>query len=230
MGADGTNSTGEPPKPNLPAQQTSLMGRLVRQQLIPHDSRINNLPVACVVGGAVLPKVVYERQLQPSHSYHLVFGTDCRLVTLIGSVAPDKQSAWYYWRVNWIDEDARQEDYWLRTASAADRLALARRKCAQIDPRPKEVLEATAPDGMGGYIPVRDLIPATVPDGRVTLLGDAWHPMTFFKGEGGNHVMQDALDLGRILHDDALARRHLYAAETSADWVHLLADYGNNPR
>jgi 2-polyprenyl-6-methoxyphenol hydroxylase-like FAD-dependent oxidoreductase len=158
---------------------------------------------------------------------HLVFGEASHLVKLIGSVAPDRQSAWYYWVVNWIDEDARREDYWLKTASASagERLALARRKCAQIDPTLKEVLDATQPEGMEGYIPVRDLLPSAMPSGRVALLGDAWHPMTFFKGEGGNHAMQDALDLGRVLQDEALAGRHLYFEDQAADWVQLLATY-----
>jgi 2-polyprenyl-6-methoxyphenol hydroxylase-like FAD-dependent oxidoreductase len=72
---------------------------------------------------------------------------------------------------------------------------------------------------------VRDLVPSAIPEGRVTLLGDAWHPMTFFKGEGGNHGMQDALDLGRVLQQDALNRRHLYSEEKAPDWVQLLAKY-----
>ena len=188
---------------------------------------INYLPVAGIIGGAVLPKDVYERQLQLAHSYHLVFGPGCRFLTLLGSVAEDKQSAWYYWVANWIDKDAAHEDYWLRSASAAKKLELAKQKCAQIDASLKEVLEATQPHGILAYIPVRDLEPSAIPEGRVTLLGDAFHPMTYFKGEGGNHAMQDALDLGRMLHEDALARRHLHAEDKATDWVQLLAKYCN---
>jgi 2-polyprenyl-6-methoxyphenol hydroxylase-like FAD-dependent oxidoreductase len=178
-----------------------------------------------VIGGAVLCKDLYEKQLRLSHSHHLVFGDDCRFLTLIGSVAEDKQTAWYYWVVNWIDEDARRDDYWLKSASAADRLGLARQKCAHIASSLKEVLDATRPEGMESYIAVRDLMPSAIPEGRVTLLGDAFHPMTFFKGEGGNHAMQDALDLGSVLQEDLLGRRHLYSEQKGADWDQLLAKY-----
>jgi hypothetical protein len=37
--------------------------------------------------------------------------------------------------------------------------------------------------------------------------------MTFFKGEGGNYVMQDALDLSKRLQEDTFARHHLYSGQ-----------------
>ena len=90
----------------------------------------------------------------------------------------------YNWVVNWIDDDddaaATCEDYWLKNASAAKRLELASQKCAQTDLKLRGVLNATEPEDMGGYIPVRDLLPSAIPEGRVTLLGGAWHPMASF--------------------------------------------------
>jgi len=155
----------------------------------------------------------------------LAFGEDCRFITLIGSIAEDKQTAWYYWAVNWIDENVATADNWLKSASAEERLDLAKKKCAGIDPSLLEVLEATQPQGMEVYIPVRDLLPSAIPEGRITLLGDAFHPMTFFKGEGGNHAMQDALDLGKLLQEDAFAQHHLYFGQKATDWVQLLTKY-----
>jgi 2-polyprenyl-6-methoxyphenol hydroxylase-like FAD-dependent oxidoreductase len=155
----------------------------------------------------------------------LAFGEDCRFITLIGSIAEDKQTAWYYWVVNWIDEDVATADNWLMSASAEERLNLAKKKCTGIDPSLLEVLQATQPDGMRGYIPVRDLLPSAIPEGRITLLGDAFHSMTFFKGEGGNHAIQDALDLGKLLQEDAFIRHHLYSGPKAADWVQLLTKY-----
>jgi 2-polyprenyl-6-methoxyphenol hydroxylase-like FAD-dependent oxidoreductase len=152
----------------------------------------------------------------------LAFGEDCRFVTLIGSIAEDKQTAWYYWVVNWTDEDVAT---WLKSASAEERLELAKKKGAGIDPSLLEVLEATQPQGMQGYIPVRDLLPSAIPKGRITLLGDAFHTMTFFKGEGANHAMQDALDLSKLLQEDAFSRHHLYSGQKAADWVQLLTKY-----
>lgn len=186
---------------------------------------LNNLPIGCIVGAAVLPKALYEKQLLRAHSFYSVFGDDYRFVTFLGSVAADKQSAWYYWVVNWLDEETQRGDYWLKSASAMEMLEFAKQKCAQIDPSLKEVLDATQPEGMGRYMLIRDLIPSPIPTGRVTLLGDAWHPMTFFRGEGGNHAIQDALDFGKVLQEDALFRRHLYFEPKDADWIQLLAEY-----
>jgi 2-polyprenyl-6-methoxyphenol hydroxylase-like FAD-dependent oxidoreductase len=91
--------------------------------------------------------------------------------------------------VNWIDEGVAAADNRLESASAEERLDLAKKKRAGIDPSPLEVLKATQPEGMEVYIPVRDLFPSVIPEGRITLLGDAFHPMTCFKCEGGNHTM-----------------------------------------
>jgi hypothetical protein len=113
----------------------------VRQQLIPQSSGINYLPVACMISGAVIPKELYERQLRLVHSHHLAFGEDCRFIALIGSIAEDKQTAWYYWVVNRIDEDVAMADNWLKSTSAEERLDLAKKKCAGIDP--------AAPGGLG---------------------------------------------------------------------------------
>jgi 2-polyprenyl-6-methoxyphenol hydroxylase-like FAD-dependent oxidoreductase len=47
----------------------------------------------------------------------------------------------------------------------------------------------------------------------VTFLGDVFHPMTFFRADGGNNAIQDALELGRVLRDD----RHLESGCAAAD-------------
>ncbi|CAO3615825.1 unnamed protein product [Mucor hiemalis] len=47
--------------------------------------------------------------------------------------------------------------------------------------------------------PTEDLLVA--PQQRVVLVGDSAHPMTMFKGEGGNHAMVDAVNLGNQLSE-----------------------------
>ncbi|KAI8079915.1 uncharacterized protein BX664DRAFT_341808 [Halteromyces radiatus] len=104
-------------------------------------------------------------------------------------------------------------------------LVLSRYDDHHVIPRlkdPKERLEqfkAWAKDGLGGAlqkifldtpddsevvdVAIRERAPQ--PDslaqhqGRVTLIGDAAHTMTMFKGEGGNQAIIDAVKLGQLL-------------------------------
>ncbi|KAI8063775.1 hypothetical protein BC940DRAFT_335697 [Gongronella butleri] len=46
-------------------------------------------------------------------------------------------------------------------------------------------------------VPNHDILKAT--DGRVTVIGDACHPMTMYRGEGGNHAVMDAVLLANAL-------------------------------
>ena len=82
---------------------------------------------------------------------------------------------------SWKDPEAiNPADYWTSKASQKEMLDFALERIKVMDPRLSELARMTKPEGvLVPPIRVRDLVPTELPLGRVTLSGDAVHPMTF---------------------------------------------------
>ncbi|MCJ1245622.1 hypothetical protein MMC30_002826 [Trapelia coarctata] len=182
VGADGINSP-------------------VRTQLFSATPpQLNRVPLATIWGEVTLTKEQYEHQVALAPSFYMAQAEDFRIFIATKGVSEDKATSRYYWFVSWIDPAAAEHDFWTLHASREELLEYAATKVAGAHPKFLEVIQLTKPEGIVcPPIRLRDWLPGDIPRGRVTLLGDAIHPMTFFRGEGANHALQDGLKLANVL-------------------------------
>ena len=147
-----------------------------------------------------LNKEQYERQLALGHSAYVALCPGSRIFCGLNSVSSDTATARYYWLVVWRDPVAAGEPYWTVNASKQKMYDAALEKMKSLDPKFTEIIRLTkVEDIMAPPIVLRDMALESIPEGRATLVGDAAHPMTPYRGEGGNHALQDALNLARAI-------------------------------
>jgi 2-polyprenyl-6-methoxyphenol hydroxylase-like FAD-dependent oxidoreductase len=98
------------------------------------------------------------------------------------------------------DEAAVDPSYWTSTASKEDLHSYIMNHLDGLGDGFTEPIRATSVEGIfHPPLQMRDMTPPVLPQGRVTLLGDAVHPMVPFRGEGGNMAMKDGMSLAKTL-------------------------------
>ncbi|KAI0426697.1 FAD/NAD(P)-binding domain-containing protein [Xylaria sp. FL1042] len=185
VGADGVNSK----------VREHMLGR-------PNTEILNPIKSACVWGETTLSGEAMERQLSLGHSAYAVSSKNLNYTIFAGLNKVNKDfSGDYYWYICWDDEDAHKPDHWLQHATKSAKLDHVLKITESLDPSLREIFLLTPVEKIISGMPVfRDaIIPSLPSTGRVTVVGDAVHPMTPFRGEGGMHAIRDALNLGKVI-------------------------------
>ncbi|KAK8013894.1 FAD-dependent monooxygenase [Apiospora arundinis] len=157
---------------------------MTRKHILKGNDPVQAEKMYLVSGDVHLDKGEMEEQMMLSHSSYLVDFTG----------AEDGKT------YHLFDDGADRDDFWTYSATREQLLEFALRQARDLPARFRCVIgKATA--GRMKCPPVRlnTLIMDSLPVGRCTLLGDAAHVMTPFRGEGGCHAMKDGLNLARTI-------------------------------
>ncbi|KAI1643699.1 putative monooxygenase [Daldinia loculata] len=186
VGADGVNS-------------------FVREHLlgVPNKELLRPIPNCMISGETTLSGEAFERQLSIAHSCYVAGGpasSNYFLFVGLNRVSPDGKSGRYYWFTADKDPSIANEDHWSKSASQAELYDHVVNLTSTLEPRFSEVIRSTSVSEVKAkpFI-IRDAEIEHLPVGRITLLGDAAHPMSPFRGEGGVHALRDALNLSKAI-------------------------------
>ncbi|KAI0475533.1 putative monooxygenase [Xylariaceae sp. FL0804] len=174
---------------------------IVRQSLLqrPNEDVLRSFQLGTLGGQVTLSGAALERQLALGHSAYGVVCPGLGGMMFVGlDKINDDYSGDYFWFLN--TPNAIGPDGWLETASQSAKRDLALKYAEGLEPRLREIIQLTPLEGINERRwPAHDAEIADLPVGRITLLGDAIHPMAPFRGEGGMHALEDALRLGKAL-------------------------------
>ncbi|KAK8097616.1 FAD-dependent urate hydroxylase [Apiospora kogelbergensis] len=168
---------------------------MTRKHILKGNDPVQAEKMFLVSGDVRLDKREAEAQMTLSHSsylvdfagaddgkpYHLFVGLDRLATPEPGNQIP---GADYYFHLTGQDDGADRDDFWTYAASRQQLLAFARKQARDLPPRFRCVIDRASVGRMKSP-PVRlnTLIMDSLPVGRCTLLGDAAHVMTPFRGE-----------------------------------------------
>ena len=136
---------------------------------------------------------------QSTHTTHGSESVDCQDSNSDNQVGKTKLTMWQLSFSDFTEE----EGVWLRSAKPEELLNEALRRCKDwFNPVCDMIRGTPAKEVWGTGLYDRDPMPLRSKDqgSRVTVIGDACHPMSMFKGQGANQALCDGPLLASWLH------------------------------
>lgn len=201
----------------------------VRRQLLPHAERIDT---GIVMISGKLPLDATVRCEAPPAIFRgptLILGPrGCCMFTGAVEYPPGHSSAYDHEEYVMWGFSAHRDSFGVRETDGEIRFADTRAAVlAQMSEWSRELrhlVERADPTSLTAFA-VKSSVPiAPWPTGRITLLGDALHNMTPFRGIGANTALRDALSLRNALAGVERGERDLVAA--LADYEREMIRYG----
>ncbi|TGJ81339.1 hypothetical protein E0Z10_g7411 [Xylaria hypoxylon] len=158
---------------------------------------LNIIPISCIWGETTLSADAFERQLSLGHSAYAYASRELGYVIFVSlNKVNGDLSGDYYWCIGWDDHEVGKSDHWLKHASEAAKRDHVINITRSLEPKFREIFQLTPATGiLPGQVVYRDADILSLSAGNIVLIGDAAHPMTPFRGEGGVQAIRDALNL-----------------------------------
>eukprot|EP01103_Thecamoeba_quadrilineata_P015754 TRINITY_DN5076_c0_g1_i1.p1 TRINITY_DN5076_c0_g1~~TRINITY_DN5076_c0_g1_i1.p1 ORF type:complete len:398 (-),score=67.75 TRINITY_DN5076_c0_g1_i1:60-1253(-) len=173
-------------------------------------------PISIIVGTRILSKEEYESYADffRSGALFFAFGDNSRMLVSIRDMAADLSKVEVIWYFSWLS-DGNELSKDEKVAEGIKRVS------PYIEPL-RKLFRETSRDNMYLDLVIRSILLPDIKPGLATLLGDAAHAMTPFRGEGAQHAMLDSVKLGTLL---AEAYKELRENGKDIDFASLFKKY-----
>ena len=188
------------------------------------SAKPKSLPLGFINGELKLDQSQYQSQFSIGRSFYVTFSKEYSLFVGVNRISEDEKLADYYWFFTWQDTAAASPDYWTHKATKAEIYKKMKEAAKEFPEELRGVLDLTKEENiLTPPLKLRTCTVESIPNGRVTLMGDAAHtvtPCTFpiasfppsllppypiyhtnkvstVRGDGGNNAMKDAVNLIR---------------------------------
>ena len=154
-----------------------------------------------IFGEVDLPPALYKPLRALAKSAIVTAAPTVRQQIGMLSMAEDQSTASYFWALMPRRDEPKELSDWVQSASQSEIYDFSLEITKDLHPTMTDLIRHGGAEAIAQPQPkfLEFVPPQTMPEGRVTVLGDAAHAMIPFRGAGANTAMLDACDLGKLL-------------------------------